>query len=228
MARPHSNIVTPQYLLEGALYALEQCGILLHDAVTLYRDGAYPSAIVLAVFAREELGRFRILLGLRKDVISGQRKLTTKDIQKECEDHVRKQEWGQLSTTIFSLNDSVQGRLILETRLNPPSSSKWKEATRQLDRAMKAVRKRTPSHRHDMRMKALYVEPADAGNGWNRPSQEYRDQAVVLRFINEAVGDYTGQHSRYAQGYVPEEEDELFRIIQEWDHRPELPLPEWP
>lgn len=107
MARPHSNIVTPQYLLEGALYALEQCGILLHDAITLYHDGAYPSAIVLAAFAREELGRFRILLDLRKEVLGGQRKLTTKDIQKECEDHVRKQEWGQLSTTIISLNDSA-------------------------------------------------------------------------------------------------------------------------
>lgn len=199
----------------------------MHDAITLYRDGSYSSAIVLAVFAREELGRFRILLDLRKYVVGGQRKFTTKDIQRECEDHVKKQEWGQLSATIISLNDSVQGEFLKETRLNPPSSSKWKEATQQLDKAMKTVRRRTPSQRHEMRMKALYVEPTDSGHGWNRPSQEYSNGRVVLRFLNEASSDYAAQYSRYASGYIPEEEDELFRIIQEWNERPELPLPDF-
>jgi hypothetical protein len=31
--------VSPQYLLEGAVYALEQCGLLLRDANLLYRNG---------------------------------------------------------------------------------------------------------------------------------------------------------------------------------------------
>jgi len=62
--------VTPQYLLEGAAYALEQCGLLLRDANLLYRSGSYGSAVALAAFAREELGRWRILLELRKKLLA--------------------------------------------------------------------------------------------------------------------------------------------------------------
>jgi AbiV family abortive infection protein len=71
--------VTPEYLLEGATYALEQCGLLLRDANLLYRNGSYSSAVALALFAREELGRYRILLGLRKQVLRGER-FTIKEI----------------------------------------------------------------------------------------------------------------------------------------------------
>ena len=63
--------VTPQYLLEGAVYALEQCGLLLRDANLLYQNGSHASAVALAAFAREELGRWRILFELRKKVLGG-------------------------------------------------------------------------------------------------------------------------------------------------------------
>jgi hypothetical protein len=33
--------VSPRYLLEGAVYALEQCGLLLRNANLLYRNGSY-------------------------------------------------------------------------------------------------------------------------------------------------------------------------------------------
>jgi len=56
--------VTPQFIMQGAAYALEQCGRLLRDANALYRSGSYASAVVLTAFAREELGRYRILLDL--------------------------------------------------------------------------------------------------------------------------------------------------------------------
>ena len=47
----------PQYILQGAAYALEQCGLLLRDANLLYRNDAHANAVVLTAFAREELGR---------------------------------------------------------------------------------------------------------------------------------------------------------------------------
>src|SRR5271170_1080455 len=53
--------LTPQYILQGFAYALEQCGLLLRDANRLYQNGAYASAAVLTAFAREELGRSSIL-----------------------------------------------------------------------------------------------------------------------------------------------------------------------
>src|SRR5262249_43047922 len=43
-------------LLEGAAYALEQCGLLLRDADPLYQSGSYASVIALAAFAQEEKG----------------------------------------------------------------------------------------------------------------------------------------------------------------------------
>ena len=63
--------VTPEYLLQGAAYALEQCGLLLRDANSLYSCGSYASAVALAAFAQEELGRWEILRKLRKQVLAG-------------------------------------------------------------------------------------------------------------------------------------------------------------
>lgn len=45
-------------LLFGAVYALEQAGCLLHDAFSLFLKGRYSSSVVLAVFSKEEMGRF--------------------------------------------------------------------------------------------------------------------------------------------------------------------------
>jgi hypothetical protein len=54
--------VTAEYLLSGAALALEQCGLLLRDAVCLFKNRSFGSAVVLAAFAREELGRCQILI----------------------------------------------------------------------------------------------------------------------------------------------------------------------
>jgi hypothetical protein len=100
--------VTPQYLLEGAVYALEQCGLLLRDANILFRSGSYASAVVLAAFAQEELGRFIILLNFRKQTLAG-KTFTIKEIQDHCDDHVAKQHAGMLSTTMTADRDSGLG-----------------------------------------------------------------------------------------------------------------------
>src|SRR3990172_12736091 len=92
--------VTPEYLLEGAMYALEQCGILLRDALTLYKSGAYASAIVLAAFAREELGRAQIVLALRKRIVEKGESVTVEAVRRECDKHVTKQKWSQISQSL--------------------------------------------------------------------------------------------------------------------------------
>jgi hypothetical protein len=115
--RPHMPAsVTPEYLLEGAAYALEQCGLLLRDANLLYQSGSYASAVALALFAREELGRYRILLDLRKQVLGGDH-LTIQKIEKRCRDHERKQEAGMLSFVMRVDTDTALGGL-LGTYLN--------------------------------------------------------------------------------------------------------------
>jgi AbiV family abortive infection protein len=99
-----SASVSPKYLLEGAAYALEQCGLLLRDANLLYRNGSYASAVAVAAFAQEELGRWRILLDLRRKVLRGG-SVTIKEIQTRCGDHVRKQEAGVMSTVMRTDKD---------------------------------------------------------------------------------------------------------------------------
>jgi len=83
--------VNSRYLLEGAVYALEQCGLLLRDANLLYRSRSYASAVALAAFAREELAQWRILLGFRRKVVGGEH-VTIKVIKSQCEKHVDKQD----------------------------------------------------------------------------------------------------------------------------------------
>ena len=64
-----ASAVTPQFLLEGAAYALQQCGLLLRDTNMLYRAGSYASCVVLTAFAQEELGRSTTLRNLRREVL---------------------------------------------------------------------------------------------------------------------------------------------------------------
>ena len=92
------DAVPADYLLKGAVYALEQCGVLLRDAALLYRSGAHASAVVLAAFAREALGQWKILQALRKEVIEG-KTVTIAEIKTRCGNHVQKQRAGMLSVT---------------------------------------------------------------------------------------------------------------------------------
>jgi hypothetical protein len=86
--------VSAQYLLEGAVYALEQAGRLLQDAHLLYKNQRYGSAIVMALFAREEIGRYQLIRQLRKKMMETDGVVLAEDIDRACDDHVRKQSLG--------------------------------------------------------------------------------------------------------------------------------------
>jgi hypothetical protein len=43
-----STPVSTQYLLEGAVYSIEHCGQLLRDAILLYRNDSYATAVAVA------------------------------------------------------------------------------------------------------------------------------------------------------------------------------------
>src|SRR5438128_9912470 len=86
-------------LLEGAMYAMEQAGHLLHDAVGLYERGRYSSAVVLGVYAREEMGRAEIFLGKRKEALAAG-SVSPDSVIKACGDHVNKLRRGQAGVTL--------------------------------------------------------------------------------------------------------------------------------
>jgi AbiV family abortive infection protein len=220
--------VSPRYLLEGAVYALEQCGLLLRDANLLYQNGSHANVIVQAAFAQEELGRWKMLLGLRKKVIDGAH-VTIKDIQSHCGDHVRKQEAGMMSMTMRTDRDSGLGRLLQARTNGVPGSRERKALDEQIAKLDQQRKGRIPSDRHNRRESALYVDAISADR-WNRPSKEF-GQTTALAVLTDAVNDYAIQ---YDQGYtnldtaVKHDDPELFEALNQWKDRPELPRPKWP
>src|SRR2546428_2938115 len=120
--QPPSQSVTPQYLLEGAAYALEQGGLLLHDSLLLYQNGKYAGAIVMALFAIEEVGRYKLLRDLRKEMVEKGRTVTVDDIKSTCIDHVEKQLRGQFGVTLKSSGDDQIGKLLRAIHDNHPQS----------------------------------------------------------------------------------------------------------
>ena len=149
--------VSPRYLLEGAVYALEQCGLLLRDANLLYGSGSYASAVALTAFAREELGRWKILLDLRRKILAGER-LTIEEVQNHCEGHVRKQEAGMTSITMRADRDSGLGKLLQTRTSTTPGTEEWKAANEQVEKLDRQRKRRVPDDRHKQRMSALYVD----------------------------------------------------------------------
>jgi hypothetical protein len=162
--------VSARYLLEGFWYALEQCGRLLHDAIDLYELGRFGTAAGLAMLAREEMGKARIL---------------------------------------FKLSGEVEvGRALSQ---------------RELDEVRKRKMRRIPDERHSLRQRAMYVDPTETGEGWNRPAGFTKDESRGQLF--QAMNDYSTmfQNLKYAERY-----EKLRERLSDWPARPELPERRWP
>lgn len=124
--------VTPEYLVKGYALALEWCRLLLRDAVLLYESGSYATAVVLAAFAREELGRSQILLNLWRGQRSGQA-VTVEQIDAARGEHVDKQRAGMLGMTMRADRDTGLGKILTDRMTNAPQTKEWKKANATLD-----------------------------------------------------------------------------------------------
>ena len=222
--------VASEYLVKGYALALEQCGLLLRDAVRLYEDGSYATAVVLAAFAREELGRSSILRDLWRSQRGGQ-SVTVEQIDAACGEHVDKQRAGMLSMTMRADRQTGIGKILTDRIANTPQSQKWKDADVALKQIDQKKAKRTPDDRHNTRMRALYVEPSSSG--WNRPADMAAQTAHD--FLADAVNDYL---LRYSQGYITSVQSilkdidaDLYSALEQLTDRPQLPSPvqpSWP
>jgi AbiV family abortive infection protein len=217
-----SGSITPQSLLHGAVYSLEQCGLLLGDSKLLYEHGSYATALALAAFAREDLGRWMILLEQRRRAVAGE-SLTVEEINAACDDHVRKQAAGLTSMTLRADTDSGVGKL-LQSRMKAPLGSKERQdADKQVDKIDRVKWKRTPDDRHRLRVTALYVDIVSEDR-WNRPVEEI-SQTAAYEFLADAINDYRLQRSqRYMELAILKADDsELHDALVQWSDRPELP-----
>jgi AbiV family abortive infection protein len=180
-------MVSEAVLLEGSWYALEQAGRLLHAAVGVYDRGDPGTALALAMFGREEVGRSRILRTLADEVAAGA-SFNTTEVIRRCEDHVRKQREGATGTTLRVMPPSQLAKTVQARVSSAPGSPEWKAARDVISAAVASKTKRDPQDRHDMREKALYVDLDSNSNSWSRPCTI--DATVAREHIEDAVGDY--------------------------------------
>ncbi len=216
--------VTEEFLVRGYALALEQCGLLLRDAVHLYHNGSYATAVVLAAFGREELGRSKILLGMWRRVRGGTA-VAVEEIDAACDDHVAKQRAGMLSLTLVTDRDTVLGKLLSDRTRYSPQSQEWRDADVKLKQIDEIKTKRTPDDRHSSRMAALYVEPKSSSE-WNRPA----DLSVQTGYncVRDAVNDYVGRYqSWYISGVelLKSNDPDLYAALENLKDRPELVAP---
>jgi len=207
---------TSDYLLRGTVFALEQCGLLLRDARILCEARSYASAVVLTAFAREDLGRYKILRGLWKRTMAGE-SFTVKQINKKCEQHVEKQKEAMFSIVQRTDNSTVMGQLMQARMRAAPGSPAWKKADEELEKITQSQIKRTPEARHKSRLKALYVEPLESG--WNRPAET--PETAARDFLTDAINDYSGAQSRYVHPDLDDNPD-FHSALGRWQDRPEL------
>ena len=180
-------MISETVLLEGSWYALEQAGRLLHAAVGVYDRGDPGTALALAMFGREEVGRSRILRTLADEVACGA-SLSSKNVTDRCNDHVKKQRAGAAGTTLRVAPPSELSKALQVQTSSATKSPVWKAARDVISAAVASKAKRDPQYRHDMREKALYVDLDSNSKIWSRPCTIA--PTAAREHIEDAVGDY--------------------------------------
>jgi AbiV family abortive infection protein len=218
--------VTPEFLLRGAAYSLEQSGLLLRDANALYRSGAYASAVVLAAFAWEELGKWKMLRTFRREVIAGS-EVTLDQVRKACRQHEDKLSAGMAGIVVTDSDEGVEAfKELMKAEFGSPEFEAADQKVRQLtDRRQKEL----PGERFDTRMTALYVDAASTME-WRRPTEKITKE-FAMRFLRDAANDYSrAGFDRYGQDWLTVEanDPELAEALKEWTDRPTVLPPEWP
>jgi AbiV family abortive infection protein len=219
--------VAGSVLLEGVWFSLAQCGSLLSGAVTLYKAGNEPAAVGLAMLGREELGKYRLLKEQWRESEKTGAYPTVAEVQAACAEHVEKQRKATLS---FSFTAEAGSRLDTAIRAqlaHKPQDAEYQQAEQVLQTAIRAGLKRAPEERHNVRMRALYVDLDDSGLSWKRPVQISSEEAKKL--LNDAVNDYAIQRDKMDPDQLRGSGDvKLADALEVWQQRPILPEPVWP
>jgi len=173
----------PDDILEGAILALDQSARLLSDSFALFERGSCASAVVLGIFAREEMGRCQMLLDLREQVIAGA-SVASDEIGERYQDHVAKLKHSQ-SGTYARLSPEQTTAFIASWR--NPQGAQYEAFRDALDHKHKRGRQQGAQDLHDQRVTALYIDVDDHGR-WSRPykiaaSEVYRARAQIAVFV---------------------------------------------
>ena len=218
-------MVSEQTLLQGSWYALEQTGRLLRSAVVLFESGDPSTAVAVAMFGREELGRSRILRVLAQQVKAG-KKLSAAAVKKWCEEHVTKQVAAALGTTLRINAPSQLAKAVRARFDNEHGSQAWQQASDTINAAIEAKRKRDPHSRHEARVRGLYVDLDSVGTAWTRPAE--LDAEAARLELEDAIGDYSLECDQLREEVLLQDYPEMARARATMRPSPVLPAPVWP
>lgn len=208
------------FVLRGGWFALEQAGRLVGEATALFHAGSYSTAAGLALLSREELAKSRKLFALWVRANHGEQ-ITQDAVADELDmSHVEKQRHGS-STFSISIDESTLELLNRGRDANPAA---YDEVTRKLNAMVERLRKRAPDTRHQQRMRAFYVDPAENYDTWLRPSDMARSEAGDI--IIDARNDYW-QHRNPGMPGLTSDISALNAALADWHDKPPLPPVEW-
>ncbi len=145
------------------------------------------------MFAREELGRSRLLRALAAEVHGG-RVLTSAEVNDHCSEHVTKQQAAALSVAMHLNRGSAIDKALTNRANAAPGSDEYRRADEILEQGIRALSRRQPQNRHNDRCESLYVDLDESGTTWSRPQD--LDRARVYNDICDAVNDYSGELDR--------------------------------
>jgi len=173
------------------------------------------------------LGKYRLLQEQWRESEKSGVYPTVDEVQAACAEHVEKQRKATLS---FSFTAEAGSRLdtAIRTQLkHKPQDAEYQQAEQVLQTAIKAGLKRAPEERHNLRMRALYVDLDDSGLSWKRPGQISPEEAKKL--LNDAVNDYAIQRDKMDPDQLRGRGDAKLAVaLEAWQLRPILPEPVWP
>jgi AbiV family abortive infection protein len=212
--------LTQENLLHGAFYALEQAGRLVNDAVALFEQQRYPSSVVLAVFAREEVGRYRMLLEARDETIDLDVRLTPKELRDKFKCHEEKIKNGISGTFYEYFEDQDPELTKLKAELDPATYQRRHERiiSKRMERKAKTAHKDTQAFRE----RALYVDLIGDTTNWSRPASVTAKEAFGL--LQEVTNDYLRAFATI-RDRLPGRDAELGKAFDAWPDHPSLPEP---
>jgi AbiV family abortive infection protein len=187
-----SPIVTADVILRGALYSLQQCGLLLNDAATLFDAKRYPTAAGLALLGHEDLGRYRILLKLWPEAVSSGG-IRRDEVVKRLREHVDRQRAGLLGLG-FSIEKDSRLDKLASARTEAIAARDFEriaELLSQIEDIDQRLAGKRPHDRTVLRVAALYVDLTNDGTRWRRPADLTREQSA--KELRDAINDYAVQ-----------------------------------
>jgi AbiV family abortive infection protein len=210
-----TTTVSADVLLRGAWFALEQAGLLMEDAAVLFGRQRYATAIGLALLAREEVGRHRMLLEFWQAAHRGQPP-SVKQVQTALANHTEKQRRSHAGVMLRADRDSQLGHLLATAPSDDPT----------LQAIEKQVRRDGPGIRHERRLAALYVDLTSAHH-WNRPATI--SEAACVTELTDTFNAYWLARDALLRGHECYPDDPMKVVLGQalaaWVDKPTLPTP---